>query len=137
MRPRKKVLLHCQNEQVASVYRFMIDNCRSREIMSVGFRAYLVSSTVAGDAMANLYQFDSVLVIRCGEGKGSVEAANHYYRLGMKVVFLNHHPSRVDEGDVRANFFFGYAAKTEELMERLRIICQRKRGPKKLEAVFA
>lgn len=137
MRPRLKVLLYCQSEEVASVYRFIIDYRRSSSTSEVGYRAYTVSSEVAGDAMANLYQFDAVLVIRCGNGRAAVDACNHFSRNGMRVVFLNHHPSQVDPGDVQSAFYFGYAAKTEELMERLRVVCQRKRGPKKLEVCVA
>jgi len=135
MRPRKNVMLYCQCEQITSVTRFILENQ-----VNMGFPGYRVYASATEIEITGLIQthaqhfFDCAVVIRVSPNDESPRLCSALTAHGLKTLFMNRRGGAIDGGTVNASAFYSADIANAEWMDRLRILCARKSGPKKVEA---
>lgn len=115
MRPRKKILLHCVDEDRRSVLAFVLDN-----------RGYRVIAGLGRDE-------DIALAILVDDGAESEAFANiaSEYMPELHAFVLIRHQVRGARAYPPCFAFVDNKVEISDLLERIRIVASRKRGPKK------
>lgn len=132
MRTKKNILLYCDNEELASVFRFVLDN--QTRLGFAGYRVYPVVTKALAIAMIQSKPeefFEVSLFLQHDTNDGAVDVCNIVSALGMKTMFIVRGRGGSSMRRVNASLFMGNQSTNQEWLEQLRILMQRKRGPKK------
>ncbi|MBV8819518.1 MAG: response regulator [Acidobacteriaceae bacterium] len=125
MRPKKTILCVDDNEQLLSIKKFMLET-----------RGYNVISCTTGSSALQTFQRGGVDLVLCDLMMPEVDGAEVVRRIKSMspetpaIIFSG--KIKVYDKDMRADAFLpkGMMAPTE-LLERIRLLLVRKRGPKK------
>ena len=128
MRPKKKVLLYCYSEAILSVTKFMLETRL--------YAVYAVESLAVGAELIESKRtefFDAAVIIRSelhDYAADMIDVSNKFNIPTMLVDRLQNVPINVVANAV----LYPPANMPANIVETLKILCARKRGPKPVRA---
>jgi len=127
MRPKKKILVYCEDEAKLNVNTFIIGSKTSST--SFGMAAYPVDSIAVAESLAKLTSFHAAVVIHARPSDQSASMVSTMMAMDIPTLLINDCVGS-HVADNLASMTISSAAGVAEWMERLRVLCGRKRGPK-------
>ena|SRR5260370_24085729 len=125
MRPKKRILLYCENPNVSSVVKFILDTRH--------FLPFLAQTLTEATQLMNVCaEFDAAMIVRTTAFDQSRPTLSEARKRGLRTLFLDDCSKALGLDDVTADVFLPHGACTEEWLVRLKILSARKRGPKNL-----
>lgn len=135
-RPRKKVLIFCEDEEEMSLVSFVL----STKTYSFSVYYILVKVTTVADAIDAFIKHDfdnfsaAVLVHSQPDDGRSKKLSQYLMQNGVPVLFLDRMKGRMlDTANLLATAYFPGDVPAADWLDRLHILSRRKRGPKKKE----
>lgn len=131
MRPKKNILLYCGNQITTSVTRFILETQINTPFP--GYRVYAADTEAVARGIVLAHHdefFSAAIAVYKAFGDAACETSNAMMDFHVPTIFLNQYDHANHNDGIRATVIFGKSATTAEWLERLRILCARKRGPK-------
>jgi hypothetical protein len=129
-RPKFRILLYCQNEVKLSIMRFVLHNCSFRP----GYKVTGVSSKcdyLKAISAHSLNFYDGMMFVHSHPCDAAVSLCGEVTKCGVRTVFLTDGGMADAWMKVHATCSYPKTITVADALERLRVICIRKRGPKK------
>ena len=128
MRPRKKILLVDNNEQVLSVRKFMLETRGYRVITATTSAGALEQVEAALPGSIDLLLAD--IILPGMDGNELVRRAKQM-QPALPALLVSAAVSNFDRASAADAFLPKGACSTAEMLDRIRVLVARKRGPKK------
>ncbi|MGI4830156.1 MAG: response regulator [Janthinobacterium lividum] len=129
MRPRKVILCVEANEQVLSVRKFMLETRGYRVLAMTTAREALEHLEMAISGSIDLLLSD--VILSGMDGNELVRRAKQF-QPALPTLLVSNTVTNFDRGSAADVFLPKGASTSAEILERIRLLVARKRGPKKL-----
>ena len=133
MRPRKTILCVEDNEQILSVRKFMLETRGYRVIAATTAQAALEHLEGAMPGSIDLLLAD--LILPGMDGNELVRRAKRMHP-GLPALLISGMVSNYDRAEAADAFLPKGACTSAEMLDRIRVLVARKRGPKKQSPVL-
>ncbi len=134
MRPRKTILCVDSNEQVLSIRKFTLETRGYRVLTMTSAREALEHLELAPQGSIDLLLSDVLLTGM--DGNEMVRRAKHHQPL-LPTLLISNTVTNFERGAAADAFLPKGACTPTEILDRIRVLVARKRGPKKQIAVLA